>query len=536
MDKRPGEQHRHNKVYQVLGRLGVCAKKVHDGKGAFYIITDDFAVESILSDESKQTFSQEGFEVIPPIEYNSMKTIVIKHLDYMVHSFTDDDIIDSVERLNDWAQVESIYRIPSTSKILKIRFKTQHMVQIALDKGIKILYQYIPKWNIEKPHFVKLTPCGNCFQYNHTLKECKTEKKLRCTFCAVEHRQNECKEKQTKCINCGGQHQTLAAACQICKDLIKKRSGEIRDKIRSQSHQQQHATYADATITSKGNTADRGMGISAGVPGLSKAETKEMITTIMSAIVFSHYVEAIEPGSFHKTMTDMYKKNGLKPVNSPTPPTNNIIQQAYREVFNATCEDEPETNDNYKDNDDPTPNTTDDIAEKPQTKRQRESHTPPNKDGKKKKEESMITPKKKSNNEEMPQGHKGEGRAKPKTNSRQRGKNQSSRSRSPSSYSKVHYTKEIGLLMLVKQSSNLEANNKYLRERNRIMMAAIEGEEIKFHWSYPNTNQEKIKQALKKGILDPNQILYRDLEDDLFEVSDTRHNSNTLAFAYNLSL
>ena len=67
-------------------------------------------------------------------------------------------------------------------------------------------------------------------------------------------------------------------------------------------------------------------------------------------------------------------------------------------------------------------------------------------------------------------------------------------------------------------------------------MAAIEGEEVKFHWSNPNTNQEKIKHELKKGMLDPNQILYRDLEDDLFEVSDTSRISNTLAYAYNLSL
>ena len=101
IDKRPGEQHRHNKVYQVLGKIGVCAKKVHDGKGAFYVITSDDAVQSILSDGSKETFGQEGFEVIPPIEYNSIKTIVVKHLGYMVDSFTDGNIIDSIERLND---------------------------------------------------------------------------------------------------------------------------------------------------------------------------------------------------------------------------------------------------------------------------------------------------------------------------------------------------------------------------------------------------------------------------------------------------
>ena len=195
IDKRPGEQHRHNKVYQVLGKIEVCAKKVHDGKGAFYAITSDDAIETILSDGSKETFSQEGFEVIRAIEYSSMKTIVVKHLDHMIDSFTDDEIIDSIERLSDWAQVELIYKIPSTSKILKIRLKTQQKVQVAPDKGIKIPHQYIPKWNIEKELFIRLNQCRNCYQYDHGLKDCKKEKKLRCTFCAGEHSQNEYKKR-----------------------------------------------------------------------------------------------------------------------------------------------------------------------------------------------------------------------------------------------------------------------------------------------------------------------------------------------------
>ena len=39
----------------------------------------------------------------------------------------------------------------------------------------------------------------------------------------------------------------------------------------------------------------------------------------MSAIVFSHYVEAIGPGSLQKSMTEMFEKKGLMPVNFPTP-------------------------------------------------------------------------------------------------------------------------------------------------------------------------------------------------------------------------
>ena len=58
--------------------------------------------------------------------------------------------LDSIERHNDWAQVEHIYRIPAAGKLLKIRFKSQQMAQNALDKGLIILHQSILKWNLEK--------------------------------------------------------------------------------------------------------------------------------------------------------------------------------------------------------------------------------------------------------------------------------------------------------------------------------------------------------------------------------------------------
>ena len=38
IDKRPGETFRHNNVYQTFGKLGINIKKVHDEKGAFYVI------------------------------------------------------------------------------------------------------------------------------------------------------------------------------------------------------------------------------------------------------------------------------------------------------------------------------------------------------------------------------------------------------------------------------------------------------------------------------------------------------------------
>ena len=150
IDKRPGDPNRHTNVYRTFGKLGISIKKVHDAKGAFYVVVTEENLEKILTDENKNECRKEGYELQAPIVYESLKTIVVKQLDYMIDSFTDGEIIDSINELNDWAEVEGMYRLPTTSKMLKIKFTSQQMVQKALTKGIVILHQFIPHYNIEK--------------------------------------------------------------------------------------------------------------------------------------------------------------------------------------------------------------------------------------------------------------------------------------------------------------------------------------------------------------------------------------------------
>ena len=46
----------------------------------------------------------------------------------------------------------------------------------------------------------------------------------------------------------------------------------------------------------------------------NKFELKKIMTTILSAIAYSHYMEAQYPGTFQENMNKMYKKNNLHPV------------------------------------------------------------------------------------------------------------------------------------------------------------------------------------------------------------------------------
>ena len=493
IDKTPGEPNRHANVYRTFGKLGITIKKVHDARGAFYVIVSEENLEKILTEENKRECRKEGYEIQAPLEYNSIKTIVVKQLDNMVDSFSDQEIVDSIHELNDWAKVESMYRLPTTSKMLKIRFTSQQMVQTAMTKGLVILHQFIPHWNVEREIFVRLTPCRNCFSYEHKIKDCTVEKKMRCTYCAGEHKQSDCTATEPWCINCGGAHRTLASACRIRKDLIKKRSKEIRERSKSRNRQGGAQSsvgafsYAEAART--------------GAPGegrrqettnpLTKEETKDMLTIIMSAIVYGHYMEALVPGSFQANVSEVYRLNGLREVKFPPPTMVSTVMEACKEVFRGRSKEgtRKEAEDNRSSTRDSSEQALemdldDEVIEQEEReietmiKRHRDSMTPPLRDDKRKKQEreaedeigqrpplpqrptvkramkpeSGATEKTKGGTQvEAGAGEDLEQR-KAKTQPRSRSSSTSSQQSQP----EANVTKQIGLTVYVRKTSNIE--------------------------------------------------------------------------------
>ena len=331
IDKKPEEPNQYNNVYLTFGKLGISIKKVHDAKGAFYVVISEENLEKILTEENRRECRKEGYELQAPLGYSNMKMVVIKQLD----SFTSEEIVDSITQLNEWAEVEEMYRLPTTSKMIKIRFVSQQMVQTALTKGLVILHQFIPHWNMEREIFVLLTPCRNCFGYDHKIKDCPQEKKMHCTYCRGEHKQTECEATVPKCINCGGAHRTLAAACKIRKELIKKRSKEIRERSKSRNRQGGDRGYIGTQSYAEAmgaGTAGGGREQETTTP-LTKEETKDMLNIIMSAIVYGHYMEALVSGSFQDNVNEVCRLNSLKTVKFPPPTMAATVMEACKEVF-----------------------------------------------------------------------------------------------------------------------------------------------------------------------------------------------------------
>ena len=185
---------------------------------------------------------------------------------------------------------------------------------------------------------VKLTPCYNCYSYDHKTQSCEINKQSICAFCAktAGHTQNNCTETTPKCINCEGKHKTLALVCPVRKRLIKERSKDGRERSRSRSRAR-HVTYADL-VTPKQQQQQQQQYFSPPT-NVDGQNTRDLVAKIITSITFAHYIETLKPGSFQSTMDDMFKENDLPKVNFPT----SLIGNEFRNFLDKTQNNVNET-------------------------------------------------------------------------------------------------------------------------------------------------------------------------------------------------
>ena len=83
----------------------------------------------------------------------------------------------------------------NTGRMLKARFQTTEMAERVVRDGLIVIYQKINPRHVEKEIFVKLTPCYNCYEYDHKTQSCTKEKQTIYAFCAKKgHHQSNCSE------------------------------------------------------------------------------------------------------------------------------------------------------------------------------------------------------------------------------------------------------------------------------------------------------------------------------------------------------
>ena len=65
-----------------------------------------------------------------------------------------------------------------------------------------------------------------------------------------------------------------------------------------------------------------------------------MTTMILSVIIYSQFMETIEPGSFQTNMDKIYKKNGLKTVKFPKQTNVSGLKELFKDILKEKTDEE----------------------------------------------------------------------------------------------------------------------------------------------------------------------------------------------------
>ena len=182
----------------------------------------------------------------------------------------------------------------------------------AQDDGLRMFMMSIPGYNIQQEKYFNVQTCYRCYALeDHYSNQCKKpEEYMICSECAqLGHNWKECTNNTQKCINCSGDHRTLASKCPKRKEIIKNK--RINNQAPKQSYSQ--AAQQQQTIPTY-NTSQQ------------PPNNAETYSKIYTCIMHAHLHNIAEPGTYNAELNNMLKQNNLPPVKvPPNPPSGNFF-------------------------------------------------------------------------------------------------------------------------------------------------------------------------------------------------------------------
>ena len=167
-------------LIQSLCDVEVFVNKIIENKEAFFFITDNKVMDTLLRDENRQLFIARGLEIQYPPEYEAARTVLLRNVDSAISALTEQEIASFIKEL----KAKRVIKIPNSEHLLKIVFNNTQDVDKAFQDGLQIKYQKFQNRNIEKEVFVPVVPCYRCYSYEHQKRNCpKSDHYKICSNC-----------------------------------------------------------------------------------------------------------------------------------------------------------------------------------------------------------------------------------------------------------------------------------------------------------------------------------------------------------------
>ena len=91
LDHNP-EKGRRSELYGFLGKHGIYPRKMHAGQGVFFPIVKESEIEEMLNEEVMREEREIKFEIMIPIEFSALQTVVVRDMDSMIEEYNEGEI------------------------------------------------------------------------------------------------------------------------------------------------------------------------------------------------------------------------------------------------------------------------------------------------------------------------------------------------------------------------------------------------------------------------------------------------------------
>lgn len=298
------------KLFELLQRdLKVpltALREVKSGYNAFTELEGD--VERLLTEEARRKLKSIGLEVKLPPKVKANRAVICRQIDPYVGERTKEEIHAEIEHCNSSLKVAELIKFGNNTHVFKVEFTTTEMAQQVIERGFLCCSMRISPSQIQREEFIDVLTCFTCYKLDsHATKDCPTPRLIVCSECTGDHSFRDCTAFHKKCLNCGGDHRTMAMACPKKKDVIKK----TKDNKKTEELKKAGNTYAQIVKETIKNVNE-----------MKQAEVIQETTTetgmrAMIMVMDAHLHNIVEPGTYSDRLNATLKANNIKPIVFP---------------------------------------------------------------------------------------------------------------------------------------------------------------------------------------------------------------------------
>ena len=231
-------------------------------------------------------------EPMMPAELKARRSVILGNVDNSIYDNQEEIIKEEIYKSNEWARVKEVKKFRNST--LKVIFEQAIMSQLCREKGLKLFKLYIPGNSINQDQFYHILTCFRCYKVeDHATQFCDKPAEYKiCSMCSREgHTWKNCKAAVKKCLNCGGNHCSIAMSCDIRKKIL-------QEKRRRSRNLGGKDTYASRIGT-----------------GSCWSSEHSYIVKACSCVLLATLGEFSVRGSFQSTIKKLFIDNSLTPVN-----------------------------------------------------------------------------------------------------------------------------------------------------------------------------------------------------------------------------